>query len=159
MAKQDSIPSIPNKLELTITTPRGVKFVETADMVIMRAIDGDIGIQPGHAPMVTALGDGVLRIKENGHEKQLAVFGGVAEIDETHIQIYSTIAQRPDEIDMERAAEDRLQAEMALNEEREEQLTRRLQIMQERALVRLRVGNATNFFDDPMSEDDSPSDS
>ena len=70
-----------NKLKLTITTPRGVKFVEEADMIVMRAVDGELGVLPGHAPLTTVLGDGVLRITNNGvQNKQLAVFGGVAEI-------------------------------------------------------------------------------
>lgn len=152
MAKQDTNQSKQKKLQLTITTPRGVKFVESADMVIMRSIDGDLGVLPSHAPLTTVLGDGVLRIRNNGSEKQLALFGGVAEIDDLDIKIFSTIAQRPDEIDLERAEEDRLQAEAALNEEREEQMSRRLQVMQVRALVRLQVGNNTDYFDDPHGE-------
>ncbi len=128
------------KLRLTITTPRGVKFVEEADMVVMRTIDGDLGVLPGHEALSTVMGDGVLRIKNNGYEKRLAVFGGTAEINNTEISILSTIAQRPDEIDLARAEEDRREAELAMQEEKEEHLTRRLQIMQMRALVRLHVG-------------------
>lgn len=154
MAKQTPSPSTTKKLQLKITTPRGVKFEELADMVIMRSIDGDLGVMPGHAPLTTVLGDGVLRIRNNGSEKHLALFGGVAEIDDRTVSIFSTIAQRPDEIDLERAEDDRLAAEAALNEEREEQMTKRLQIMQVRALVRLQVGNDSDFFDDPLHDED-----
>ena len=135
------------KLELTITTPRGIKFIEEADMVVMRTIDGDLGVLPGHEALSTVLGDGVLRIKNNGTEKQLAVFGGTAEINDQKISILSTIAQRPDEIDVERAEEDRREAELAMQEDVEEQMTRRLQIMQMRALVRIHVSRA-NYIDE-----------
>lgn len=133
----------PIKLTVTITTPRGVKFVEEADKVIMRAIDGKLGVLPRHAPLSTVLGDGVLHIHNNGNAKQLAVFGGIAEIGDDKINIFSTIAQSPDEIDVERAEADRLEAEAKLEEARE----RRLRVMQIRALVRLRVGE-TNFIED-----------
>lgn len=145
------------KLNLTITTPRGLKFTETCDLVIMRAIDGDLGIQPGHAPLITVLGDGVMRIHNDGVEKQLAVFGGVADVEDNQIKVYSTIAQRPDEIDLERAEEDRITAEEALAEKCEDQMTKRLEVMQYRALVRLQVARSNDFFDESVDDDDEDS--
>lgn len=135
------------KLHLTITTPRGVKFEEEADMIIMRSVDGDLGVLPGHEPLMTVLGSGILKIKNNGSEKLLAVFGGTAEINDKTVHIMSTIAQSPDEIDLGRAEEDRHEAEEALNDAREEDMTRRLQIMQARALVRIHVSHSENFDD------------
>ena len=61
------------KLTLNITTPRGLKFVEQADMIIMRCTDGDLGVLPGHAPVSAVLGDGILRIFNDGSVKKLAV--------------------------------------------------------------------------------------
>lgn len=130
------------KLTVTITTPRGVKFVEEADKVVMRAIDGTLGILPRHAPLSTVLGDGVLKIVNDGVEKILAVFGGVAEVADDAVNIFSTIAQSPDEIDAERAEADRLEAEAKLEEARE----RRMRVMQTRALVRIYVSES-NFLD------------
>ncbi|HOB19127.1 MAG TPA: ATP synthase F1 subunit epsilon [Candidatus Atribacteria bacterium] len=127
------------KIDLTITTPRGVKFVEKADRVIMRCIDGDMGVLPGHARVSTVLGDGILRILNNGIEKKLAVFGGIAEIDDKSVKIFSTIAQRPEEIDRERAERDRQEAETAIREESEEVRIHSLQAMLRRSLVRIEV--------------------
>lgn len=143
----ESKESTKSKITLTIITPRGVKFTEEADMVVMRTINGDMGVLANHGPVTTVLGDGVLRIVNNGFEKNLAVFGGVAEISGNKIQILSTIAQRPDEIDVERAEEDRIEAVAAIQEELDEQMTRRLEVRQVRALVRLRVSQ-TDFFGD-----------
>lgn len=134
-----------NKIQLTITTPRGVKFTEEADMVVMRAIDGELGVLPGHAPLSAVLGDGVLRIVNNGVEKKLAVFGGLAEIDRNKVSILTTIAQSPEEIDLERAQADREATEEAMQEDSEENMTRRLQVMQTRALVRIHVSQADYF--------------
>ncbi|NLZ94042.1 MAG: ATP synthase F1 subunit epsilon [Firmicutes bacterium] len=128
-----------NKINLTITTPRGVKFVEKADMLIMRCIDGDLGILPGHEPVSAVLGDGILRIFNNGVEKKLAVFGGIVEIEDKTVNLLSTIAQRPEEIDLERAERDRQEAEAAILEESEEHQTRRLQVLLHRSLVRIEV--------------------
>ncbi|HPT78460.1 MAG TPA: ATP synthase F1 subunit epsilon [Candidatus Atribacteria bacterium] len=127
------------KIDLTITTPRGVKFVEKADRVIMRCIDGDMGVLPGHARVSTVLGDGILRILNNGIEKKLAVFGGIAEIDDKSVKIFSTIAQRPEEIDRERAERDRQEAETAIREESEEVRIHSLQAKLRRSLVRIEV--------------------
>ena len=149
--------NVQKKLDLTITTPRGVKFVEKADMIIMRTVAGDLGVLPNHAPLYTVLGDGVMRIQNDGVEKTLAVFGGTAEIRDNHVTVLTTIAQRPDEIDLERAEEDRREAQEALREASEEALSLRLQVMQTRALVRIRVGSE-GYFDD-YGSDDSNNDS
>jgi F-type H+-transporting ATPase subunit epsilon len=141
VAKPKANTSKENKINLTITTPRGVKFEEKADMVIMRCIDGDLGVLPGHAPVSTVLGDGILRIINNGVEKKLAVFGGIVEIENTTVNILSTIAQRPEEIDLERAERDRQEVEAIILEESEEHQIRRLQVMLRRALVRIEVSN------------------
>jgi len=126
------------KINLTITTPRGVKFVEEADMLIMRCIDGDLGVLPRHEPVSTVLGEGILRIFNNGIEKKLAVFNGIVEINGTDVDIYTTIAQRPDEIDLERAEQDRREAEAALEAAEEIQM-RSLQVTLRRSLVRIEV--------------------
>lgn len=139
------------KITLNITTPRGLKFVEKADMIIMRCIDGDLGVLPGHAPVSAVLGDGILRIYNNGGEKKLAVFGGIAEINDATVNIFSTIAQRPEEIDRERAEADFRRAEETLIEQLEEQDIRRLQVLMHRALVRLEVsshGDEAGYGDD-----------
>jgi F-type H+-transporting ATPase subunit epsilon len=130
-----------NKIHLTIVTPRGVKFTEKADMIIMRCVDGDLGVLPGHAPLTAALGDGIFRIFSNGVEKKLAVFGGIAEIDDRTVNIYSTIAQRPEEIDRERAEMDRREVEATILEESEEHQVRRLRVLLHHALIRIEVSS------------------
>ncbi len=132
--------SAKKKIQLTITTPRGVKFEETADMVVMRAVDGQRGVLPGHARMSTVLGDGILRIHNEEELKELAVFGGLVEIDNDRIDIYTTIAQLPEEIDVERAEEDRARAIKALEERPKDLEIERAQLAMRRSLVRIEIG-------------------
>ncbi|MGI6659324.1 MAG: ATP synthase F1 subunit epsilon [Dethiobacteraceae bacterium] len=140
------------KINLQITTPRGVKFKEEADMIIMRCIDGDLGVLAGHAPVSTVLGDGILRIFNNGVEKKLAVFGGIAEIKDRAVNIFSTIAQRPEEIDLERAERDAREAEAILLEQSEEVQVHSLRVSLRRSLVRIEV--SLHLEEEKFTEDD-----
>lgn len=139
------------KITINITTPRGLKFVEKADMVVMRCIDGDLGVLYGHAPLSTILGDGILRIFNNGTVKRLALFGGVAEIGKNIVNIFSTIAQRPEEIDLERAEADRQELESLFREKVEEHQIQSSLILLRRALVRIEVSmdlEDVEYFDE-----------
>ena len=160
MSEQEKNKSIKvNKLKLKITTPRGLKFTEEADMVVMRCIDGNLGVLPGHAPITSVLGDGTLRIVNNGSEKKLALFGGIVEVKDDTVNIYSTIAQRVEEIDLERAKADLEAARAAISENEEEMQFQNLRALMYRSLVRIEVGTYmedTDYFkEDDESEDDS----
>ncbi|HOV27249.1 MAG TPA: hypothetical protein PLF27_10645 [Sedimentibacter sp.] len=127
------------KITINITTPRGLKFVEKADMVVMRCIDGDLGVLYGHAPLSAILGDGILRIFNDGFVKKLALFGGVAEIGKNIVNIFSTIAQKPEEIDLERAEADRQELEALFRDKAEEHKIQSSLVLLHRALVRIEV--------------------
>lgn len=138
------------KINLKITTPRGLKFEEEADSITMRCIDGDLGVLPGHQPTSTILGDGILKIVNNGAEKLLALFGGVVTIDDTNIEIFSTIAQLPEEIDLERAHRDREKAEAAMKEISDDTQLKKAQAIMRRSLVRIEVNlhlEDSDYFD------------
>lgn len=139
MAEQKTNKQNDKKITLNITTPRGVKFTEKADMIIMRCIDGDLGVLSGHEPVSAVLGDGILRIKNNGIEKKLAVFGGIAEIDKRTVNIFSTIAQPPEEIDLERAEADLREAQATITEKAEEKHVQGLHVLIHRSMVRIQV--------------------
>ena len=143
------------KINLNITTPRGLKFVEKADMIVMRCIDGDLGVLYGHKPVSTILGDGILRIVNDSIEKKLAVFGGIAEIAGDTVNIFTTIAQHPEEIDHELAERQRQEAESILHEETEEAYIRSAHVLLRRSLVRLEVGLHLRDVEDYKYDDDN----
>lgn len=128
------------KINLNIITPRGVKFQEQADTLIMRLIDGDLGVLAGHEPVSAVLGEGILQIFNDGVEKKLAVFNGIVEIDDTDVNIMTTIAQLPEEIDLERAEQDRREAEALLEESADVQI-QSMQVLLRRSLVRIEVSH------------------
>ena len=150
MAEQKSEAVMNKKLKIKVTTPRGIKFEESGDRVSMRCIDGELGVLPGHEPVTTVLGDGILRIVNNGAEKLIAIFGGIVEIDDTEVNIFTTIAQRPEEIDLERAQKDKEEAEAAIIERSDQVQSHKLQVMMRRSLVRIEVNlhlEDSDYFD------------
>ena len=145
------------KINLNIITPRGLKFAEKADMIIMRCIDGNLGALSGHTPVSTILGDGILRILNDGAEKKLAVFGGIAEIGKTTVNIFTTIAQSPGEIDLGRAESDRKEAEATLLDDSKELKIHGSQVLLRRSLVRIEVSlhlEDPEYFDNDDEDDD-----
>ena len=75
---------------------------------------GELGVWPGHAPEVVALGDGVVRIRrrpeDGGGEYDVVVSGGYAEIDNDEVIILADHARRADDIDPEKVRETRDEA-------------------------------------------------
>lgn len=128
-----------NKIHLNIITPRGLKFDEKADMIIMRCLNGDMGVLSGHEAVSIALGDGILRIINDNVEQKVALFGGVAVIGNKDVKILTSIAQRPDEIDLSRAETDRKQAEQLLQEKADNLMIQSNQVLLRRSLVRIEV--------------------
>jgi F-type H+-transporting ATPase subunit epsilon len=104
-------------LEVHLVTPEREVWVGDASIVVARAIDGDVGILPGHAPMVAALGVGALFIESAGEGRiAAAVDGGFVHVvttgDGTRVDILAEHAEMADEVDAqetrrfeERAAE------------------------------------------------------
>ncbi len=127
------------KVHLQIITPRGLKIDEKADMVVMRCVNGDMGILPGHEETSAALGDGILRIINEDTEQKIALFGGAAIIKDDKVSILTSIAQRPEEIDLTRAEDDRKQVELLLQERSDDLKMQSYQILLRRALVRIEV--------------------
>ncbi|MEA4969994.1 MAG: ATP synthase F1 subunit epsilon [Candidatus Pelethousia sp.] len=129
------------RIHLQIITPRGLKFDRWAKMVIFRCIDGNMGILPGHEAISTVLGDGILRIigEEGAAEEKIAVFGGIATVENNTVKLLTSIAQRPEEIDLARAERDKEQMEQFLQEREDDVEMQGYQVLLRRALVRIEV--------------------
>lgn len=73
-------------------------------MVVARTTDGDIGILPGHAPILGILGDGAVQIRGEGGDAVIAaVHGGFLSVADNRVGILAEVAELADEIDLERA--------------------------------------------------------
>jgi F-type H+-transporting ATPase subunit epsilon len=86
------------------------------DMVVAPASEGEVGILPRHAPLLSTLRPGMLRIKKDGAETEMAVSGGFLQVNQDRVLILADTAERAEEIDEARAEAARRQAEAALNE-------------------------------------------
>ena len=100
--------------KLEIVTPEK-KVVDTAaEEVQIPGKDGYLGVLPGHAPLITELAVGVITYCENAQELRLAVAWGFAEVLPDKVTILAESAERPSEIDVERARKAKERAEQRL---------------------------------------------
>jgi F-type H+-transporting ATPase subunit epsilon len=105
---------MPDTFQLEIVTPEK-KLVETsATEVQIPGKNGYLGILPGHAPLITELGIGEVKFHSGRKEERLAVAGGFAEVLPARVTILADTAERPDEIDVERARKAKERAEQRL---------------------------------------------
>jgi len=89
-------------------------FSGPVDMVIAPGAEGEMGILPNHAPLLTSLGFGFLRLRHAGREEVFAISGGVMEVRPTLVTILADVGENVDEIDAARAAAARARAEELL---------------------------------------------
>src|SRR5690242_15106252 len=101
-------------LHLDLVTAERLLLQEEADMIIAPAADGEVGILPHHAPFLTTLRPGELRIKRGAIEQALVVTGGFMEVLNDTVTILADSAERAEEIDVARAEEARRRAAEAL---------------------------------------------
>ena len=92
---------MPMLLEI-ITAERQV-YSDEVDMVIAPGIDGQLGILPRHAPLMTMLKPGELTVRKNGEDIHVAVSGGFMEVLGNRVSVLADACERSDEIDEERA--------------------------------------------------------
>lgn len=111
------------KLHLTIITPaRAVYDADTAGLTAP-AFDGEVGVLPGHAPMLALLGNGALRVNEtSGKTKHMAIRGGFLQVSENKVTVLTPESISADEMkpDVLKAEADKLNAQHPVKlEERE----------------------------------------
>lgn len=128
-----------NKIRLDIVTPERMVYSEDVNMVIARATDGDLGILPGHAPLIAGLEIWPLRIQTDEGEFQLSVAGGFIEVRPQKITVLASSAELPEEIDIGRAESAKERAQMRLSSGSSDIDVRRAEVALKRAMMRLRV--------------------
>ena len=103
----------PMRLEI-ITAEREV-YADDVDMLVAPGIEGQLGILPHHAPLMTVLQPGELIIRKDGEESYLAVTGGFLEVIGNKVTILADACEHSEEIDEERAqaAVDRAREEVS----------------------------------------------
>jgi F-type H+-transporting ATPase subunit epsilon len=101
-------------IQLDIVTPERLAFSEEVDAVTVPGSEGELGILPHHAPLVSTLGVGELRIRKGSTEEAFAIFGGFLQVLPDKVVVLAETADMASEIDVERAQEARREAEKTL---------------------------------------------
>ena len=101
-------------IQLEIVTPERLVYEDEVDSVNVPGVEGELGILPHHAPLVSTLGYGELRIRKGGAEESFAIVGGFVQVRPDKVVVMAETADLASEIDLERAEEARREAERAL---------------------------------------------
>jgi F-type H+-transporting ATPase subunit epsilon len=99
---------------LEIVTPERLAYSDEVDAVVLPGSDGEMGVLPHHAPLVSTLGVGELRIRKGGTEESFAIVGGFVQVRPDRVVVMAETADMASEIDLEKAQEARREAERAL---------------------------------------------
>src|ERR1700716_3387381 len=125
-----------------VTAEREVFAEDAVDMVVAPGADGVVGILPRHAPLLTTLQPGVVRVKKGGTEEAMSVGGGFLQVARNQVLILADTAERAEELDQARAEEARKRAREMLAEavrEADHLRAESVRVALRRAEVRLQV--------------------
>jgi F-type H+-transporting ATPase subunit epsilon len=131
---------LPEAIELQVVTPQRHVLQETVQAIEIPGKEGYLGILPGHAPLITELGIGILAYRKGTETRYLTIVGGYAEVLPDRVIVLAEISERAEEIDVgrTRAAQERAQTELAkASAGSEEWQQQRLAI--DRALMRMQA--------------------
>ena len=105
-----------DRLQLEVITPERRLISETVDAVTVPGANGELGILPGHTPLISQLRTGVLAYTQGSASRRLLVSGGFVEVNSDRVSVLADVAEGPDEIDLARARQERDQLEKALGD-------------------------------------------
>jgi F-type H+-transporting ATPase subunit epsilon len=101
-------------IQLEIVTPERLAYSDEVDSVVLPGSQGELGVLPHHAPLVSTLGVGELRIRKGGQEEAFAIVGGFLQVRPDKVVVMAETADLASEIDVAKAEEARREAERAL---------------------------------------------
>ncbi len=122
-----------------VTAERLVLSEEGVDEVVAPGIEGELTVLPMHAPLLTMIKPGVMRIKRGNDETDMAITGGFLEVRDDRVTILADAAERAEEIDVARAEEARRRAEQQLERREADVDLARVSAELQKALIRLKV--------------------
>ena len=126
-------------IRLDIVTAERLVFSDDVDVIVAPGIEGELGILPYHAPLMTILRAGELRVRRGEEEFLLAISGGFLEVRSDRVIALVDAAERAEEIDITRAEAAKRRAEEVLSQHPPGMDTARVEAALRRSLVRLKV--------------------
>ncbi|MFM8830758.1 MAG: ATP synthase F1 subunit epsilon [Spartobacteria bacterium] len=128
-------------LRLEIVTPEAKTYSDDVDSVVIPGIDGELGVLPMHAPVMTLLEPGELRVLKSGQELRLAVGEGFVEITPEKVAVLTDMAVKESDIDESAAEEAIRRAEQAMSGEKlsnEEYAANNAALLRSLALIKVK---------------------
>ncbi len=127
------------KLSLEVVTPERQVLHEDVNFIQLPGLDGYLGILPGHAPLLTELGAGVLSFQKGGETRYATVLGGFAEVLANRVIILAERSELAEEIDLGRAEAARERALKRVQDKANQVDFERAQLALQRSLTRIQV--------------------
>ncbi len=126
-------------LTVSVVTPDGEVLEDDYEMVSCKAENGELGILPGHIPLVAPLTINAVRLKRENHEDLIAVNGGFLEVRPDKVTILAQSAEKATDIDVERAEQAKTRAEQLLDSKESDVDELRAKLALNRAINRLDI--------------------
>ncbi|AIM16402.1 MULTISPECIES: F0F1 ATP synthase subunit epsilon [Neobacillus] len=127
-------------IKVNVVTPDGPVYESDVEMVSTKAKSGELGILPGHIPLVAPLEIGSVRLKKGGNTEIIAVSGGFLEVRPDTVTVLAQAAEKASDIDVERAKRAKERAEKRLRAQQQENIDfKRAELALRRAINRLAV--------------------
>ena len=133
-----------DKLQLEIVTPYGPLVEESVDEVVVPGALGEMGILPGHLPLLSSLDTGEIVYRNGGQDRHLSVSWGFVEVDaEGRVILLADTAEKAEDIDLQRAEAAKAKAEQALAELSDTTTDeyRKQELKVQRAAIRIQVAS------------------
>ena len=127
------------KLKFEIVTAERIVYSDDVDIVVAPGVDGQLGILPSHAPLLTMLQPGELLVRKDGEETAVFVSGGFLEVMQNRVTVLADVAERAEEIDIGRAEAAKSRAEEKLKERPAEMDLAAAEAALMRSLMRLKI--------------------
>lgn len=128
-------------IKVSVVTPDGPVYEADVEMVSTKAKSGELGILPGHIPLVAPLEISAVRLKKEGKTEYIAVSGGFLEVRPDKVTILAQAAERAEDIDVTRAKAAKERAERRLQSKQDDIDFKRAELALKRAINRLNVAN------------------
>src|SRR5258708_2687451 len=135
---------MPNTVKLEIVTPEARTSSEDVEMVTLPASEGEMGVLPQHAPLMTQILAGEIIVRKDGRDYFLAVGEGFVEITGERVAVMTDMAIRAENIDEVKAEEARKRAEARLAEKLDEEEAAMVSAALAHSLAQLKVKRRQN---------------
>ena len=130
-----------NSFILNITASSGEFYQGSCESMVLPVNDGVYGVQAGHSPVLVAIHMGMLKFTVDGETREILVGDGIAEVTPTFVLLLVDSAERPEDIDKNRAEAARIRAEERLQHQKSMHEYYQSQIALQRAMQRLQAAS------------------